>query len=397
MLSVAEALKHILDRVEAVSIEAVPLAGAGGRVLAEDLAARLTQPPFPSSAMDGYAVRRGDIETILARLSVIGESAAGHPFSGTVGRGEAVRIFTGAVVPEGADHIVIQENVTATGNAIEIRETGGESHIRERGGDFREGDILLHAGRRLTSRDLLLAAQMNHAELPVRRKPKIAILASGDELVPPGGELNAGQIISSIPAGLGAMLRSAGAQPVLLGIAGDTLEDLGRHIGHAHDADVLVTIGGASVGDHDLVRKALEMAGYEIGFHKIAMRPGKPLMSGARDAQRVIGLPGNPVSAMICGLVFLAPLVAALLGEDRHPARETLMPLAVPLAENGVRQHYMRAKFAIHEGREAVEPLPSQDSSLTATLAAADCLIVRMPNAPALPAGANVPIIPLFP
>jgi molybdopterin molybdotransferase len=397
LLSVEEALERITGGISPLSGETVPLDAAHRRILADDIAARLTQPPFPSSAMDGYAMRRADLQSLPGTLSVIGESAAGHPFSGTVGTGEAVRIFTGAVVPYGADHIVIQENVSATGNAIEIGETGAESHIRARGGDFREGEILLRAGRKLTPRDLLLAAQMNHAELPVRRKPKIAILASGDELIPPGGDLAPGQIISSIPAGLGAMLRSAGAEPVLLGIAGDTLEDLGRHIGNASDADVLVTIGGASVGDHDLVRKALEVAGYEIGFHKIAMRPGKPLMSGARGAQRVIGLPGNPVSAMICGLVFLAPLVAALLGEDRPRAQETLMPLAAPLAENGVRQHYMRAKFAMHDGREAVEPLPSQDSSLTATLAAADCLIVRPPNAPDLPAGANVPIIPLFP
>ncbi len=397
MLSVEEALERITGGISPLSGETVPLDAALGRILADDIAARLTQPPFPSSAMDGYAVRRADLQSLPASLSVIGESAAGHPFSGMVGRGEAVRIFTGAVVPGGADHIVIQENVSATGDAIEIAETGAESHIRARGGDFRKGDILLRGGRKLTPRDLLLAAQMNHAELPVRRKPKIAILASGDELIPPGGDLAPGQIISSIPAGLGAMLRSAGAEPVLLGIAADTLDDLGGHIGKASDADVLVTIGGASVGDHDLVRKALEMAGYGIGFHKIAMRPGKPLMSGARGAQRVIGLPGNPVSAMICGLVFLAPLVAVLLGEDRPGARETLMPLAAPLAENGVRQHYMRAKFAIHEGREAVKPLPSQDSSLTATLAAADCLIVRAPNAQALQAGANVPVIPLFP
>ncbi|MGF1621290.1 MAG: gephyrin-like molybdotransferase Glp [Rhodomicrobiaceae bacterium] len=397
MLSVAQALQQVIGGIEPLSAETVKLDAAHGRILADDLAARLTQPPFPSSAMDGYAVRRTDLQSLPATLSVIGESAAGHPFSGMVRTGEAVRIFTGAVVPDDADYIVIQENVTATDKQIEIREIGAESHIRERGGDFREGDTPLRAGRRLTPRDVLLAAQMNHAELPVRRKPKIAILASGDELVPPGGELAPGQIISSIPAGLGAMLQSAGAAPVLLGIAGDTLEDLGRHIANGHDADVLVTIGGASVGDHDLVRKALEMAGYEIGFHKIAMRPGKPLMSGMRGARRVIGLPGNPVSAMICGLVFLTPLVAALLGEDRPRSREILMPLAASLTENGVRQHYMRAKFAIHEGREAVEPLPSQDSSLTATLAAADCLIVRAPNAPALQAGANVPVIPLFP
>ena len=306
-----------------------------------------------------------------------------------------VRIFTGAPVPPGADHIVIQENVTASDGVAEIGEINHESFIRPRGFDFAEGQVLLKAGRRLTARDLLLAAQMNHPALPVRQAPKVAILASGDELVPPGETPQAGQIISSIPAGLAAMLRKAGGEPLALGIAEDTLESLDARIAAASEADILVTIGGASVGDHDLVRKALETAGYDIAFHKIAMRPGKPLMSGARGRQRVIGLPGNPVSAMICGLIFLIPLVSAFLGEDRPALSEEPYPLAAPLAKNGPRQHYMRARFIPRYGGVEVEALPLQDSSLTSVLAAADCLIVRPPFAPAAETGDPVGVLPL--
>jgi len=394
MLSVDEALDHILAGAEPLDMEAVPLADAYERVLARDIAATLTQPPFPASAMDGYAVRRADLGALPARLNVIGESAAGHPFSGPIGDGEAVRIFTGGVVPDGADHIVIQENTAPVEGAVEIREAGDTPYIRPRGGDFAEGDVLLRAGRRLTARDLLLAAQTNYAELPVRRRPKMAILATGDELVAPGGELADGQIISSIPAGLSALARKAGAAPLPLGIVTDSLDDLEASIARAREADVLVTIGGASVGDHDLVRDALEAAGYEIRFHKIAMRPGKPLMSGRHpDGRRVVGLPGNPVSAMICGLIFLRPLIAALTGEARAEADEILLPLASPLSANGPRKHYMRARLHGRGAEKTVEPFPSQDSSLTATLAAADCLIVSEPQSPARPTGALVPVM----
>ena len=393
MLSVAEALERILTGAEPLAAETVPLADAHERVLAKDIPARLTQPPFPSSAMDGYAVRHADLASLPARLKLTGESAAGHPFAGTLAQGEAVRIFTGAPVPEGADYIIIQENVTATDSYATVNEINAESFIRQRGIDFCEGDTPLRAGRRLTARDLLLAAQMNYLALPVRRRPKIAILASGDELVPPGETPGAGQIISSIPAGLAAMLRKAGAEPVPLGIARDTMASLAEHIATASDADLIVTIGGASVGDHDLVRSALETAGFTIGFHKIAMRPGKPLMSGSRSAQRVLGLPGNPVSAMICTMIFVAPLIAALTGEERPPASETALPLAAPIEANGARQHYMRAKFVRRDGRRAVEALPSQDSSLTAAFASADCLIVRPPHAPAAAEGESVAIL----
>ncbi len=395
MLSVDDAIALVIADVAVLPGEMVWLADAHARVLAVDVAARVTQPPFRSSAMDGYAVRRADLNALPATLKLIGASAAGHAFSGQVGRGETVRIFTGAPVPGGADYVVIQENVEASGEEVRIREVNAESNMRARGVDFNEGDILLRAGKRLTARDLMLAAQMNHPSLPVCRRPTVAVLASGDELVPPGGRPAASQIISSIPSALTAMLRTAGADPIFIGIARDTPESLAQHIAAAEGADVLVTIGGASVGDHDLVRQALEDAGFAIGFHKVAMRPGKPFMSGRRGGQRVLGLPGNPVSALTCAIIFLLPLVAALLGEDRPPMSRTRIALASPLPANGPRQHYMRARIVDTGGVRAVEPLPSQDSSLTAALAAADCLIVRPPDAPPAQAGEAVEVLPL--
>jgi len=395
MLGVADAIALVIADAAVLPGESVALGQAHGRVLAADIAAKLTQPPFPSSAMDGYAVRLADLGTLPVALKLIGESAAGHAFAGEIGPGEAVRIFTGAPVPPGADYIVIQENVEASAGEAHIREVNAESCIRARGVDFSEGDVLLRAGKRLTPRDLMLAAQMNHTALAVRRRPKVAVLATGDELVPPGGDPAPSQIISSIPTALAAMLHAAGAEPILLGIARDTRESLAQHIAAARDADILVTIGGASVGDHDLVRRALEDAGFIIGFHKVAMRPGKPFMSGRRGGQRVLGLPGNPVSALTCAIIFLLPLVAALLGEDRPPMSATMLPLASPLPANGPRQHYMRGKFADAGGVRMVAPVPSQDSSLTAALADADCMIVRPPNAPPAPVGETVAVLPL--
>lgn len=395
MLSVDEALARVVAGVAPLPAETVPLADAHERVLAEDIAAKLTQPPFPSSAMDGYAARHADLASLPARLKLIGESAAGHPFAGKVGAGETVRIFTGAPVPSGADTIVIQENVTASGASIDVNEMSSGDSIRPRGVDFAEGQVLLRAGKRLTSRDLMLAAQMNYAALPLTRRPKVAILASGDELVPPGETPGDGQIISSIPAALRPMLLKSGAEPIALGIARDTMASLAEHIAAARDADILVTIGGASVGDHDLVRGALEAAGFRIEFHKVAIRPGKPLMSGVRGSQRVLGLPGNPVSATVCAIVFLLPLIAAMLGDSEISSIPVELPLAGPLPENGNRQHYVRGRFVTRAGRSAVEALPSQDSSLVAALAAADCLIVRPPFAPAARQDESVAVLPL--
>lgn len=394
MLSVAEALARIVADVAPVEAESVALADAYGRVLAADLTARLTQPPFRSSAMDGYAVCRGDVMVPPVRLKVIGRSAAGHPFNGSIGAGEAVRIFTGAAVPEGADYIVIQENVDADGDFAEVRELNNEDFVRPVGLDFMAGQVLLQAGHRLTARDLMLAAQANYAELSVRGRPRVAILASGDELVEPGQMPGSGQIVSSIPAALGPLVAKAGGVPILLGIARDTMASLAEKIEAARDADILVTIGGASVGDHDLVRAALETAGFTIGFHKVAMRPGKPVMYGARVGQKVIGLPGNPVSATLSAYIFLLPLIAAHLGERRASLPQTA-PVAAALPANGPRQAYMRARFVGEGGTTRVEAFASQDSSLVTRLAAADCLIIRPPHAPAASPGDIVPILAL--
>jgi molybdopterin molybdotransferase len=396
MISVAEALARVTADLEPVPAEEAPVTVACGRVLAADLAARLTQPPFPASAMDGYAVRAADIASPPAGLKVIGEAAAGHPFGGSLGAGEAVRIFTGAPVPDGADFIVIQENTARDGERVTVRERNAETFIRPAGGDFRQGDVALRAGKRLTPRDLLLAAQMNHPALPVRRRPVVAVLASGDELVYPGETPGPGQIVSSIPAALGALIGNAGAEAVPLGIARDSMESLAACLAKAERADILVTIGGASVGDHDLVHGALEAAGFDIGFHKVAMRPGKPLMYGRRGRQRVLGVPGNPVSAMLCCALFLEPMIARLLGVTGERSRARKARLAVPLEANGPREHYMRARATQSElGEPAVAPLPSQDSSLVSILAEADCLIVRPASAPPAQPGDMVDTLPI--
>lgn len=394
-LSVEEALGRIVADVTPTAAEIVPVAAAAGRVLAVPLAARLTQPPFDASAMDGYAVRAADVARLPAKLKVIGQAAAGHPFAGQVGPGEAVRIFTGAPVPSGADAIVIQENTSASDGIVEVKEGKPESaHIRRRGFDFRKSDSILAAGRRLGPRELTLAAAAGHGDVPVRRKPVVAILATGDELVPPGTLPGPGQIISSNPLGVATLLGQAGAETRLLGIARDNRDSLIRHIESARDANVLVTIGGASVGDHDLVGPVLQSLGMELAFWKIDMRPGKPLLHGRLGQQRVIGLPGNPVSALICTRVFLVPLVRALLGLPQEEAAAVTAPLAEPVEANGPRQHYMRATLERQpDGRQLVRLARSQDSSLLAPLAAANVLLVRPPRAPALPTGAEVTVL----
>ncbi len=398
-LSVDEALSRILgDVMPVTNTERRDLAAAAGDVLAAPLAAKLTQPPFNSSAMDGYAVRGADVANPPVTLQVVGEAAAGHPFNGEVNAGTAVRIFTGAPVPAGADAIVIQENTSARDSNVEVREgTPDEAHIRKRGCDFAEGDLLVQDNRRLTPRDITLAAAMGHAELEVRRPPNVAIIATGDELVRPGVTPQPGQIVSSNPYGLAALLKSAGAAPDLRGIAIDELDELKRMIDECAEADIIVTIGGASVGDHDLVIPALKSCGYDIDFWKIAMRPGKPLLFGKRGTQRVIGLPGNPVSSLICTRVFIVPLILKMLNTtDQSDWNLTSAQLTQPLGPNGPRQHYMRALTQrLETGTTTVTPAASQDSSLLKPLAGADVLIVRPPNDPALPEGAVVTVIPI--
>jgi molybdopterin molybdotransferase len=395
LLSVTEALARVTEGLAPLDAERVPLDACRGRVLAEDLAAGLTQPPFDASAMDGYAVRATDVATLPATLRLIGESLAGSGYDGEVGRGETVRIFTGAPVPRGADTIVIQENTDTAPGVVIVKEAAPQRHIRPRGQDFAAGDVLLRAGLRLGPRELMLAAAMNHAELPVRRKPKVAILATGDEVVPPGTELARDQVVSSVPAGLDALIEAQGGEPMSLGIAKDSAESLITLLRTGSAADILVTIGGASVGERDLVSAALRSEGLELDFWKIAMRPGKPLLHGRLGTQRVLGLPGNPVAALICGLVFLVPMLHRLLGLREDTPGHVEATLGQTVEANGPREHYMRATSQWEAGQRRVSPLPAQDSSLMADFARADCLIVRPPDAPALPEGARVPIIPL--
>lgn len=398
ILTVEEARSRVLQHAAPISeIQRRDLLAAQGLVLAEPVSARLTQPPFNSSAMDGYAVRAADVTRLPADLTVIGEAAAGSGFKGEVGPKQAVRIFTGAPIPAGSDAIVIQENTERDGARVRIREgTTDFEHIRPLGGDFRAGDTLLQAGRRLTARDITLAAAMGYPALPVRRAPVVAILATGDELVMPGITPGPDQIVCSNTFGIAGMIRSAGGTPRLLGIARDTQESLAEHLDLAKGADILVTVGGASVGDHDLVGPVLQSRGMSLDFWKIAMRPGKPLMYGRLGAQHVLGLPGNPVSSLVCTRLFLVPLVRALLGLEPEPARPIEAVSTVPLAANGPRAHYMRATLRQSaQGVLEATPVASQDSSLMRQLAEADCLLVRPIAAPSLPAGSRVPVLML--
>lgn len=400
-LTVEEALTRVLADAAprgAADSDRVAIERAHGRITAEAIPARDHQPPFDASAMDGYAVRAGDVAALPARLRIVGEAAAGHPFDGRVGPGEAARIFTGAPLPTGADAIVIQENTRRDGGIVDVVEGKADpEHLRTKGMDFAPGQAVIAAGQRLGPRLLTLAAAAGAGEVAVRRRPKVAVLATGDELVAPGTpSLAPGQIRASNHLGIAAMVEAAGGEARLLGIARDTREDLAAHVARAADCDILVTIGGASVGDHDLVAPVLQARGMALDFWKIAMRPGKPLMFGRLDHLRVVGVPGNPVSSLVCARLFLVPLVRALLGLEPEPDRAVTACAALPLAANGPRAHYMRAVTSrASDGSLVVTPEPSQDSSLLTPLARADCLLVRPIGAPAAPAGAPVPILML--
>lgn len=398
LMPVADALKSILDGVQALPSETVALDDAFHRTLAADIASLRTQPPADMSAMDGYAVRAADA-SLNAKLKIIGEVAAGRPFGQTLGSHEAVRIFTGGLIPAGADAVVIQEDTLRDGEFVVVNEAAKLGrHIRKAGIDFREGDILLRKGTLLSDRDLALAAGMNHATLHVHKRPKIALLATGDELVMPGTTPGPGQIVYSNGYALRALMRIEGADVIDFGIVGDTIEATTSAIRKAREsgADILVTTGGASVGDHDLVKRALDTAGIQMAFWKIAMRPGKPMMSGRLDAMRVLGLPGNPVSSYACAFLFLVPLIRALSGRNEIAHREENALLGGALAANDMRQDYLRARLGVDaHGRLMATPVAHQDSSLVANLAAADALIVRPPHAPAADPGASCTILRL--
>ncbi|MCZ7865826.1 molybdopterin molybdotransferase MoeA [Agrobacterium salinitolerans] len=400
LLPVDEAIRRLLEAaVPVAESETLPLAECDGRVLSTDLTASLTQPPFDASAMDGYALRSADAADIGSVLTVIGQAAAGHAFTGTVGEGQAVRIFTGAPVPQGADTILIQEDaeVLEGGKIRTAFDVTAGRHIRPRGQDFTEGEAALKTGRELGFTELTLAAAMNHAALTVYRRPRIAILATGDELLPPGSAPQPAQIIASNTFGVAALARQAGAEVIDLGIVADNDRLIRAAIGKAVAAnvDVLVTLGGASVGDHDLVQAALKAEGMQLDFWRIAMRPGKPLMVGAIGSMQVLGLPGNPVASLVCGLLFLEPLIRSIA--RRAPRqRAATARTATPLKANDHRQDYLRARFSTDEnGLLVAEAHTKQDSSMMKILAHSDGLLVRPPNAPAAAAGTECPVIRL--
>jgi molybdopterin molybdotransferase len=396
MISVAEARARILAPLHATPAETVALAAAWGRVLASPVVARLTQPPSDVSAMDGYALRAAD-GALGARLRVVGSAPAGHPFGGQVGAGEAIRLFTGSVVPPGADAILLQEDATREGDTVTVREacTVGR-HIRRAGQDFTSGDILLQPGRRLGARDIGLAAAGNHPWLAVHRRPRIAILATGDEIAMPGEPIVPGGIVSSNSHAIAALVRAGGGEPVILPVAPDDLAAIGAAVDSLTGMDMLVTTGGASVGDHDLVQRALAERGFELDFWKIAMRPGKPLIAGRVAGVPVLGLPGNPVSALICAALFLLPCLDVLGGLPAAAPRTERAVLGAALAQNDGRADHLRAELAAGPGGLLVAtPFSRQDSGMLSLLARADGLILRAPHAAALPVGAEVEVIRL--
>ncbi|MDI3306318.1 MAG: molybdopterin molybdotransferase MoeA [Acetobacteraceae bacterium] len=396
MLSVEEARARILAALSPTPAETVPLAAAWGRVLARPVLSRVTQPPADVSAMDGYAVRAADAAE-GASLTVIGTAPAGHPYAGTVGPEEAVRIFTGGFVPPGADAILLQEDAEAAEGRVLVKETVRQGRwIRPRGLDFAEGEELLPAGRRLTARDIGLAAAANHPWLTVHRAPRIGILATGDEIALPGEPIPPGGIVSSNAHALAALVRAAGGEALVLPIAPDDSRTIAEAARAARSCDLLVTTGGASVGDHDLVQSALGPEGFALDFWKIAMRPGKPLIWGRLGQTPVLGLPGNPVSALVCGVVFLVPALQRLSGLPGEAPRTARARAGTALPENDRRFDHLRARLETGpDGSLVATPFPVQDSSMLKTMARADALILRPPHAPALPEGAPVEVIPL--
>ncbi len=397
MISVDEAFEQVMSGISPLEAEEISVADGLDRVLAADVASRVTQPPDAMSAMDGYAVRAEDVASVPVTLTQIGESAAGNGYDGKIGLGETVRIFTGAPLPDGADAIVIQEDTDTDGDQITVLEgvaTG--RYVRPAGLDFAEGDVLLKAPKRLNSRDIALICAMNVPWISVMRRPRVAILSTGDELVMPGEPIGPNQIISSNSVGLSAFVQAAGGIPINLGIAKDTSESLQQKLKGIAGADMLITIGGASVGDYDLIESVLGKEGLDINFGKVAMRPGKPLIFGKIMGIPMLGLPGNPVSAGVTSALFLKPAIDLMLGFEANATPQSSALLGRDLDENDRRQDYLRSNLEVNdEGELVATPFSKQDSSMLATFSKADCLVIRSPHAPAANTGAREHIIRL--
>jgi molybdopterin molybdotransferase len=389
LLTVEDARARMLAEIAALPAETVPLAHAVGRVLAEDVAAVRDQPPFEASAMDGWAVRSADTP---GELAIVGESAAGHGFASSVGAGKAVRIFTGAAVPAGCDAVVIQENAERTGDLVRVPKGAAGDNVRPRGGDFKAGEALLAAGVRLDPWRLMLAASAGRGEVQVHRRPRVAVLSTGEEIVDPPQVPGPFQIYNSGAPALAAMIAGWGALPVRGKPVGDTLDEVIAAL-RAADAELIVTLGGASVGDHDLVRAGAEALGMQLKVASVAVRPGKPTFFGVLgDGRRLLGLPGNPASAFVCAELFLKPILMAYQGAPAQVRTVTALA-AEPLSANGPRDHWMRARLAWEGGTVRVSPYRDQDSSLISVFAGADALLRRPAGAPAAAAGDPVEVL----
>jgi molybdopterin molybdotransferase len=398
MISVDEARAHILSAFAPLAAEDVSLDRALHRVLATDIAALRTQPPSAVSAMDGYAVKAADVATVPVTLKVVGDAPAGGAYSGTVQAGEAVRILTGGPVPAGADAVVIQEDTDRDGAKLIVKDAAKiNANIRAKGIDFKEGDVLLRKGKKLGARDIGLAAAMNHPWLSVTRKPRVAVLATGDEIVRAGDPIGPNQIVSSNGPALKAMIVAMGGEAIDLGIARDDEDSIATLSRGAKGADLLLTTGGVSVGDRDLVQKVLGKEGLTVDFWKIAMKPGKPLMFGHLGETPMLGLPGNPVSALVCFMLYVKPALHTLLGlADIGEISGERARLGADLGANNFREDFIRARLSRNDAGEAVAtPFRMQDSSMMATFTQSDCLIRRAPDAPAAKTGDWSPIVML--
>jgi molybdopterin molybdotransferase len=398
LMPVAEALQRVLADAKPLPGETVFLNETLGRVLTKDVTALRTQPPAAVSAMDGYAVRASDVAAAPVTLKVIGEVAAGHPFAKQVAGGQAVRIFTGGVMPTGSDTVVIQELATSAGDSVTIEKpTSKGRNVRAQGIDFARDQVLLHKGHRLTDRDLMLAAAMNHPSLSVHRRPKVAVLGTGDELVAPGSEPGPGEIVYSNGFALTALAHNEGAEVHDLGIARDSIADIVSAVRRARNwnADILLTSGGASVGEHDLVQRALAAEGLDLSFWRVALRPGRPMMHGRLGGMQVLGVPGNPVSSFVCAFLFLVPLIRRLAGRQDIERIPQAALLGRDLPANDERTDYLRATLVAGTDGPVATPLPDQDSSLMAPLAKADCLVIRQPHAAAAAKGSDCVILKL--